>query len=141
MRLDFNTFAISGPSTDTNSIGKVIEGELSAAGSAACSVGQCNTDTFSVTGPSITPPVICGENSGEHSKIGYTRALLVITNGFLPARKPQAPQVNKSIFPYSPYSPAMVQSLTISAPRNEIKRGTQPIILIIIWKGLNDEIL
>ena len=69
MRLDFNTFMITGPSTDTNSIGTVIEGELSAAGSAACAVGQCNTDTFTVTSPSANTPVICGTNSGEHSKM------------------------------------------------------------------------
>ncbi len=29
---------------------------------------QCNTDTFSVTGPAASvPPVICGTNSGSHS--------------------------------------------------------------------------
>ena len=31
--------------------------------------GQCQTDTFSVTAPgNDAPPVICGINSGEHSK-------------------------------------------------------------------------
>jgi len=66
MRLDFNTFIISGPSTSTLSIGKVIEGELNAKGSLACARGQCQTDTFSVVSNSVTPPVICGTNSGEH---------------------------------------------------------------------------
>jgi len=66
MRLDFNTFVIAGPSTSTLSIGKVIEGELNALGDAACARGQCQTDTFSVVSPSVTPPVICGTNSGEH---------------------------------------------------------------------------
>ena len=28
----------------------------------------CNTDTFTVTGASETVPVICGTNSGQHSK-------------------------------------------------------------------------
>ena len=68
MRLDFNTFVIAGPSTSTLSIGKVIEGELNAKGSLACARGQCQTDTFSVVSNSVTPPVICGTNSGEHSK-------------------------------------------------------------------------
>ena len=31
--------------------------------------GQCQTDIFSVTAPgNNAPPVICGTNSGEHSK-------------------------------------------------------------------------
>ena len=31
--------------------------------------GQCQTDIFSVTSPgNNAPPVICGTNSGEHSK-------------------------------------------------------------------------
>ena len=30
---------------------------------------QCQTDTFSLTGPAgSVPPVICGTNTGEHSK-------------------------------------------------------------------------
>ena len=32
-------------------------------------MGQCLTDTFTVTSPgSVTPPVICGTNDGQHSK-------------------------------------------------------------------------
>ena len=32
--------------------------------------GQCQTDTFSVTAQgNNAPPVICGINSGEHSKL------------------------------------------------------------------------
>ena len=70
MRLDFNTFAISGPSTNTLSIGKITEGELNTvSGFDACARGQCQTDTFTITSPSTTPPVICGTNSGEHSKM------------------------------------------------------------------------
>ena len=31
-------------------------------------MGQCLTDTFTVTSPgSATPPVICGLNDGQHS--------------------------------------------------------------------------
>jgi hypothetical protein len=29
---------------------------------------NCQTDTFSVTGSGSTPPVICGTNTGYHSK-------------------------------------------------------------------------
>ena len=33
-------------------------------------LGQCQTDIFSVTAPgNNAPPVICGQNSNEHSKI------------------------------------------------------------------------
>ena len=33
-------------------------------------LGQCQTDAFSVTAPgNNAPPVICGTNSGEHSKL------------------------------------------------------------------------
>ena len=35
-------------------------------------MGQCLTDTFTVTSPgSATPPVICGLNDGQHSN--YTK--------------------------------------------------------------------
>ena len=33
-------------------------------------IGQCQDDQFSVTAPgNNAPPVICGTNSGEHSKL------------------------------------------------------------------------
>ena len=33
-------------------------------------IGQCQDDQFSVTSPgNNAPPVICGTNSGEHSKL------------------------------------------------------------------------
>jgi hypothetical protein len=38
-------------------------------GKLAAQATQCLTDTFSVTNPSgLTPPSICGTNTGEHSK-------------------------------------------------------------------------
>ena len=41
-----------------------------AAGLDVSTMGQCLTDTFSVTSPgSPTPPVICGDNNGQHSNI------------------------------------------------------------------------
>ncbi len=50
LRLDFETFTISGPL-----------GVLEVAG------GACAIDSFTVAGASPTP-VICGENSGQHSQ-------------------------------------------------------------------------
>jgi hypothetical protein len=36
---------------------------------------QCLTDTFSVTGPGgSVPPVICGSNTGQHSKHDFLKA-------------------------------------------------------------------
>ena len=33
-------------------------------------MGQCLTDSFTVTAPgSVAPPVICGTNDGQHSKL------------------------------------------------------------------------
>jgi len=43
-----------------------------AAGKAISTATQCLTDTFSLTGPGgSVPPVICGTNTGEHSKSFY----------------------------------------------------------------------
>ncbi len=44
-----------------------------AAGKKVSTATQCQTDTFSLTGPSgSVPPVICGTNTGEHSKFKLT---------------------------------------------------------------------
>ena len=32
------------------------------------SIGDCATDQFSITGPKQSSPVICGTNTGQHSK-------------------------------------------------------------------------
>ncbi len=73
MRLDFTSFQIAGPSTNTNSVtqfkansGVVLEnGDVP-----VTDYGQCLTDSFSVTsgGGGTNPPTICGANTGEHSK-------------------------------------------------------------------------
>ena len=34
-------------------------------------IGDCRTDSFSVSGSQFTPPVICGVNSGQHGKHFY----------------------------------------------------------------------
>ncbi len=73
LRLDLNTFVITGPSTITLSAGLEVGGSLSTAGGVPFALAtQCQTDTFSMTGvPGGTPPVICGTNSGYHSKHNY----------------------------------------------------------------------
>jgi len=68
--MDFNTFVITGPNTLTTSVNFNIAGSFSyAAGIKVGYATQCQTDTFSMTGvPGAIPPVICGTNSGYHSK-------------------------------------------------------------------------
>jgi hypothetical protein len=68
--LDFNTFVITGPSTMTVSLGLQVGGSMTLAGTVKVSaVTQCQTDTFQVTGSAGgSPPVICGTNTGYHSK-------------------------------------------------------------------------
>ncbi len=74
IRLDFNTFVISGPATTTVTIGKVVGGELTlATGTAVAEAGQCQTDTFSV-GSQNNLPVLCGTLTGQHGKNFYPRA-------------------------------------------------------------------
>lgn len=66
IRLDFSTFVITGPSTTTLSVGKMISGQTNlAAGKEVGDVTQCLTDTFTITNQN-TVPVICGTNSGFH---------------------------------------------------------------------------
>ena len=67
--MDFTNFVIAGPNTLTTTIGKTLFGTETAAatGKAVSQRTQCNTDTFTITGPAgSTPPVICGTNTGQH---------------------------------------------------------------------------
>ena len=70
LRLDFSTFVITGPSTTTHQTGEMVGGSADVkAGKAISPATQCLTDTFSVTGSAgSNPPVICGTNTGYHSK-------------------------------------------------------------------------
>ncbi len=70
IRIDFNTFVIAGPSTVTLTTATEVGGSVGGTGGQVISLAtQCLTDTFSLTGPAgSVPPVICGTNSGEHSK-------------------------------------------------------------------------
>jgi hypothetical protein len=73
LRLDFETFVITGPSTgsDTQAVdGKAISGVLGNTGKDINRASKCLTDIFTVTNPGgNSPPTICGINSGQHSKI------------------------------------------------------------------------
>lgn len=67
IRLDFNNFIISGPSTNTVSVGKILGGQLTGVttGTPVAEATQCLTDTFTITNQENLP-VICGINSGYH---------------------------------------------------------------------------
>jgi hypothetical protein len=69
--MDFNTFVITGPSTLTATIGFETGGTQTYLGGVKYNYAtQCQTDTFSMTGvPGGIPPVMCGTNSGYHSKL------------------------------------------------------------------------
>ena len=72
LRLDFITFNIAGPSTATNSVGKMIAGQLSTDSGNGMPAGlqsSCLTDLFSISNPGgPSPPKICGYNADTHSK-------------------------------------------------------------------------
>jgi len=61
IRLDFEIFTIEGPSTQFDPINT-----SGAPGLRGGAVGDCRTDSFSVSGTQFTPPVICGTNAGQH---------------------------------------------------------------------------
>merc|ERR1712226_364699 len=69
LRLDFDQFQITGPTSDTNTVGKAVDGVIrhSSSGKSVVLASRCLTDTFQVTNPGgSSPPMICGLNTGEH---------------------------------------------------------------------------
>jgi hypothetical protein len=72
LRLDFESFVITGPSTGSNTLaadGKATGGVVGA-GASINRASKCLTDIFTVTNPGGTaPPAICGINTAQHSKI------------------------------------------------------------------------
>ena len=55
---------------DTATIGNALNGVLSPSGAPVSTVGVCDVAAFMVINPGgRNPPVICGQNSGEHSEI------------------------------------------------------------------------
>jgi hypothetical protein len=78
LRLDFNTFVITGPNTVTVSVFYDFNGSISTAtaGIKASLATECQTDTFTVTsnGAGFNPPVICGINTGYHMYVPASNA-------------------------------------------------------------------
>ena len=75
LRLDFETFVITGPSSDTTTVGVVqlgtgtlVEGEDEDNPNVTLA-SQCLTDQFNVlSNGCVGIPTICGINNGEHCK-------------------------------------------------------------------------
>ena len=69
MRLDFNTFVITGPATVTTTIGKHVHGVVNedAGQKEVMERSQCITDIFTISNQ-VSVPQICGVNSGYHGK-------------------------------------------------------------------------
>ena len=68
LRLDFETFAITGPFTETTNTIKILNGAPNAGGKEATLSSNCLTDFFAVTNAGSNSPLICGTNTGSHSK-------------------------------------------------------------------------
>eukprot|EP00095_Tigriopus_kingsejongensis_P012198 maker-scaffold1149_size94623-snap-gene-0.18 protein:Tk12198 transcript:maker-scaffold1149_size94623-snap-gene-0.18-mRNA-1 annotation:"transcriptional regulator" len=68
MRLDFDQFTITGPSTSRDVVGTFMLGEIASAGGGSYTTSsQCLTDSFTISNPSgAAPPTICGINTDEH---------------------------------------------------------------------------
>ncbi len=65
IRYDFTTFVITGSTVSASSV----VADVAAPSTKDGMIGHCITDSFEVTAPgSIGSPVICGTNSGYHSK-------------------------------------------------------------------------
>ncbi|XP_059097607.1 uncharacterized protein LOC131891928 [Tigriopus californicus] len=63
IRFDFMTFNIKGPVTGT----AISDPAMTAATTEGGAIGDCTTDTFTITAPgNFAPPLICGFNSGQH---------------------------------------------------------------------------
>lgn len=85
LRLDFSKFDISQPSVQASLDPamfnfKLFNGVVGPAGLDVSTMGQCLTDTFSVTSPgSPTPPIICGDNNGQHMYVDASEACNILS--------------------------------------------------------------
>jgi len=73
IRFDFTTFTLAPPAAPHG------EGMPCNAGEAAA-IGDCLTDTFSITGPSSGTPIICGVNDGQHMIVDTSSSSCVTVN-------------------------------------------------------------
>lgn len=72
LRLDFSKFDIAQPSKSTTKVALLLNGVIGKAGKDVTNMGQCLTDTFSVTAPGFaSPPVICGTNNDQHCESSF----------------------------------------------------------------------
>lgn len=66
IRFWFTGFTLAGPVTYLGTVAAAAD-DVSVAGAEGAAVGDCTEDTFSITSPtSMSPPVICGTNTGQH---------------------------------------------------------------------------
>ena len=74
-RIDFEDFTIVGPSNSAEYDEGGTWSDTAAGG------GKCAKDTLVITGPSdanANVPTICGQNTGQHSKISHLRCVLKV---------------------------------------------------------------
>jgi len=75
IRFDFAQFTLAPPATPHG------DGSGTACtGGEAAAIGDCLTDTFSITGPSSGTPVICGTNDGQHMIVDTDGSSCVTVN-------------------------------------------------------------
>ncbi len=85
LRLDFVTFSIAGPSTNTNSEFKILNGspveQGFTMGYPVSSATQCLTDTFSVTHTGgANSDLLCGVNTGQHCECSSHFSIINLFN-------------------------------------------------------------
>merc|ERR1712106_1139757 len=79
LRLDFETFSLSNPVTAT----AITVGPAAAADGSANRIGNCDTDSFTVTSPGgKSPPLICGTNTGQHMYIPASNQCNTLNGNF-----------------------------------------------------------
>ena len=72
LRLDFLTFSLPGPSAATAAFGTAVNGDLTldVAGPMVTTAKACQDAAFFASNPGgAAPPIICGQNTGEHSNL------------------------------------------------------------------------
>lgn len=90
LRLDLDTFIITGPSTITSSQITALNGEIINTGTKKVGFnGVCQSDIFSVTGGGSTIPAICGTMTGEHLYVDADMSCNMV--GFQLASMPSSP--------------------------------------------------
>ena len=80
MRLDFDSFVLTGPSTSSATVGAAVNGQLvkrndmigqvPASAASVTQQSQCLTDVFNVVSPGNgNPPTLCGNLNNEHRNL------------------------------------------------------------------------